>query len=284
MGSSQHGAKLVVVVMLIGGAFAVAESRKEYRYKVSHHASITINNQYGPISVKAGPAKRVSVIAILHSDKVEVDQNQRGNRVELRSHLLEGADASSGVVEYEVLVPADANVRLNSTSGPMHAENLHGDVVIEGNTANVDVRQSTDGHVRVRTLNGPVTLTDIRYGHVEITSLSGDVVLTSVNGPFVNVNSSSGRIHYDGDFGDSGEYSLTSHTGDIEAMAPAYASIDVTARSVQGQVDNDFPLQPEHTSFPVRAGSAFAGTINKAASSVKLFSFSGKIHLKKKIK
>jgi DUF4097 and DUF4098 domain-containing protein YvlB len=284
MGSSQHGAKLLVVAMLVGGAFAVAENRKEYHYKVGHHASVTINNQYGPISVKAGPAKRVSVTAILLSDKVEVDQNQRGNRVVLRSHLLEGADATSGEVAYEVLVPADANVRLNSTSGPMHTENLHGDVVIEGNTANVDVRESTDGHVNVRTLNGPVTLTDIRNGHVEITSLSGDVVLTSVSGPFVNVNSSSGRIHYDGDFGDSGEYFLTSHTGDIEAMAPAYASIDVTARSVQGQVDNDFPLQPEHTSFPVRAGSAFAGTINKAASSVKLFSFSGKIHLKKKIK
>jgi DUF4097 and DUF4098 domain-containing protein YvlB len=181
-----------------------------------------------------------------------------------------------------VLVPSDANVRLNSISGPLHAENLHGDVVIEGNTANVDVREYANGHVHVRTLNGPVTLTDIRNGHVEITSLNGDVVLTSVSGPFVNVNSSSGKIRYDGDFGDNGEYSLTSHTGDIEAMAPAYASIDVTARSVQGQVDNDFPLQPEHTSFPVRAGSAFAGTINKAASSVKLFSFSGKIHLKKK--
>jgi hypothetical protein len=96
------------------------------------------------------------------------------------------------------------------------------------------------------------------------------------------VNSSSGRIHYDGDFGGGGEYSLTSHTGDIEATAPAYASIDVTARSVQGQVESDFQLQPKHTSFPVKAGSAFAGTVGKAASSVKLFSFSGKIHLKKR--
>jgi hypothetical protein len=284
MGSSQRGAMFLVVVVLIGGTFAVAESRKQYHFKVGHHASVTINNQYGPISVKAGPAKQVSVTAILHSDKVEVDQNQRGNRIELKSHLLEGADASSGQVEYEVLVPGDADVRLNSTSGPLHTENLRGDVVIQGNTAIVDVRESSDGHVNIRTLNGPVTLTNIRNGHVEITSLSGDVVLTSVNGPFVTVNSSSGRIHYDGDFGGGGEYSLTSHTGDIEAMAPAYASIDVTARSVQGKVDNEFPLQPEHTSFPVRAGSAFAGTINKAASSVKLFSFSGKIHLKKKIK
>ncbi|HZR55559.1 MAG TPA: DUF4097 family beta strand repeat-containing protein [Terriglobales bacterium] len=285
MGSSQHGAKLLVGVILIGmTALAVAESRQEYHFKVHRHASVTINNQYGPVSVKAGPAKRVSVIAILKSDKVEVDKNQNGNRVVLKSHLLDGADANTGRVEYEVLVPADANIRLNSTSGPLHAENLRGDVVIEGNNAIVDVRESTDGHVHVRTLNGPVTLTDVRNGHVEITSLSGDVVLTSVSGPFVNVNSSSGKIRYDGDFGDGGEYSLTSHSGDIEAMAPAYASIDVTARSVQGQVDNEFPLQPEHTSFTMKAGSAFAGTINKAASSVKLFSFSGKIHLKKKTK
>jgi hypothetical protein len=56
----------------------------------------------------------------------------------------------------------------------------------------------------------------------------------------------------------------------------------VTARSVRGKVENDFLLEPKHTPFVVKAGSAFAGTMNKAASSVRLFSFSGKIHLKKR--
>jgi len=98
----------------------------------------------------------------------------------------------------------------------------------------------------------------------------------------VQVNSTSGRIRYDGDFGSGGQYSLTTHTGDIEASAPADASIDVTARSVKGKVENDFPLEPKHTPFVVKAGSAFAGTIGKAASSVRLLSFSGKIHLKKR--
>ena len=70
-----------------------------------------------------------------------------------------------------------------------------------------------------------------------------------MNGPLVHVNSISGKIHYDGDFGDGGDILLTSHSGDIEAIAPAYASIEVVARSVQGPVENDFPLQPEHTSF-----------------------------------
>jgi DUF4097 and DUF4098 domain-containing protein YvlB len=280
--SRQRAAQLVVVMVLVGVVFATAEEHKEYRFKVGRKASISIINQYGPISVRAGARKEVLVTAILHSDKVEVDRGQSGSRVTLLSHLLPGADTTSGQVEYQVVVPADASVTLHSATGPLHVEKLHGDVILESNTANVDVRDLADGHVHVKTLNGPVTLTNVVDGHVEITSLSGDVILNSVSGPLVEVNSSSGKINYDGDFGGEGEYSLTSHTGDIEATAPGDASIDVTARSEQGKVVSDFSLQPKHTSFPIRAGSAFAGTVGKAASSVKLFSFSGKIHLKKR--
>jgi hypothetical protein len=285
MGSSLRSVQVVVVAgILVAATVGQAETRKEYRFKVGRRPSVSISNQFGPVSVKAGTAKWVVVVALLNSDRVEVDQGQRGSRVSLVSHLLPGADSTTGQVEYQVLVPPNASVNLHSTTGSIHAEKLNGDLVLEGNTANVDVRDVSAGHVHIKTLNGSVTLTDVRDGHVEITSLAGDVVMNAVNGPFVQVNSSSGKIHYDGDFGDEGQYALTSHSGDIEAMAPSYASIEVTARSVQGQVDNDFLLEPEHTSFPIKAGSAFAGTINKAASSVKLFSFSGKIHLKRKLK
>jgi len=278
----QGGAKLAaVVVVLAAASFATGETRKEYRFTVGPRASISITNEYGPISVKPAVGNQVMVTAILHSNKVEVDQSQSGNRVDILSHLLPGATADTGRVDYEVLVPSDASVTLHSTTGPLRAEKLHGDVSLEGATAIVDVRDISDAHVHVKTLNGPVTLTNIYGGHVEITSVSGDVVLNSVSGPLVQVNSTSGRIRYDGDFGSGGEYSLTSHTGDIEASAPADASIDVTARSVRGKVENDFPLQPKHTPFVIKAGSAFAGTMGKAASSVKLLSFSGKIHLKK---
>jgi DUF4097 and DUF4098 domain-containing protein YvlB len=131
-------------------------------------------------------------------------------------------------------------------------------------------------------MNGTVTLGNITNGHVEITSVNGDVVLKSVSGTVVDVSSTTGKITYDGDFGSAGRYQLTSHTGDIEAVAPSRASIDVVARSVKGTVENDFALEPEHTNFVVKAGSAFAGTLGKAASSVKLFTFSGKIHLKQR--
>jgi DUF4097 and DUF4098 domain-containing protein YvlB len=282
MRKRQRAAKLAVVVVLAGTTLVLAETRKELHFKVHRRASVSIINQYGPISVKPSPSRTVEVLATLHSDKVEVDQNQSGDRIDIQSHLLPGADPESGRVDYEILVPAGASVTLRSTTGNLHAEKLQGDLTVEGANAVVDVREVSDAHVHIKTLDGPVTLSNIRDGHVEITSVSGDVSMSSVDGPFVQVSSNSGKIHYDGEFGGGGEYSLTSHTGDIEAMAPSYASIDVVARSEHGKVENDFPLSPRHTSFPIKAGSAFAGTINKAASSVKLLSFSGKIHLKKR--
>jgi len=274
--------KLAFVVLLVGAVAASAQTKKEFRFSVHRHASVSIVNQYGPISVKPAVGNQVVVTALLGSDKVEIDSNQGGNHVTLISHLLPGANAESGRVDYEVLVPADANVSMHSSTGVLYAEKLHGDLILEGNAAPVEIRDMSDGHVHVKTLDGPVHLSNVSDGHVEITSVNGDVVLTSVNGPLVYVNSTSGKIHYDGDFGEGGEYSLMTHTGDIEATAPAYASIDVVARSNQGRVENDFTLQPAHSSFPLKLGSAFAGTMGKAASSVKLFSFSGKIHLKKR--
>jgi len=274
--------KLVVVGAMVAGTL-VAESHKEWHFNVGPKAGVSVNNPYGSISVKPSTNNTVVINAVLHSDKVEVDNRQNGNRVDIQSHLLPGADATSGRVDYEVLVPADASVTLHSSTGPLRAEKLHGDVSLEGSAATVDVRDVADAHVHVKTLTGPITLSNIHDGHVEVDSLSGLVTMTGVTGQLVQVISTSGNIIYIGDFGSSGEYRLTSHSGDIEATVPESTSADVSARSVRGEVQDDIPLQPRtHTWIPLRQGSAFVGTMGKAASSVVLRTFSGKIHLKKR--
>ena len=276
--------QLVAIVALLA-ATLLAESRKEFRINVGPRAGVSVNNPYGSISVRPSNGNVVVINAVLSSDKVEVDKNLVGNRIEIQSHLLPGADAQSGRVDYEIFVPADASVSLHSATGPMRAEGLHGDMTLEGAASIVDVRDITNAHVHVKTLDGPVTLTDVIEGHVEVDSLSGSVTLNRVTGPLVQVISTSGGIHYTGDFGDSGEYRLTSHSGDIDATVPDSTSADVSARSVRGEVRDDIPLQPKaHTSYIVREGSAFVGTMGRAAvsSTVVLRSFSGKIHLRRR--
>jgi len=277
-------AKLVAIGVIVAGAL-VAESKKELRFTVGPKAGVSVMNPYGSIWVRPSTNNTVVVNAVLHSDKVEVDNNQNGNRVDIQSHLLAGADSDTGRVDYEVLIPADASITLHSSTGSLRAEKLHGDVTLEGPGAEVNVRDVSDAHVHVKTMNGPVNLENIQNGHVEVDSLSGEITLKQVNGPLVQVVSTSGRINYIGDFGNSGEYRLSSHSGDIEATIPEWTSADVSARSTRGEVHDDIPLQPKtHTWFPMDKGRAFAGTMGRVAvsSTVVLRSFSGKIHLRKR--
>lgn len=280
----------VVGAMLAGTLVAQTQTtavgaRKDYHFNVGPKSGVSVNNPYGSISVKPSVGNVVTINAVLASDKVEVDNSLVGNRVEIQSHLLPGADAQSGRVDYEILVPSDASVTLHSSTGSLRAEKLHGDVTLEGAAASVDVRDISNAHLHVKTLNGPVTLTNVQDDYVEIDSLSGDVTLNGVTGPLVQVISTSGGISYTGDFGDRGEYRLTSHSGNIEATVPDTTSADVSARSVRGEVHDDIPLQPKtHTWFVIKEGSAFWGTMGRAAvsSTVVLRSFSGKIHLRKR--
>jgi DUF4097 and DUF4098 domain-containing protein YvlB len=272
---------LVLATCLASAAFA--ETKKEFRFTVGPNANVSVDTQYGAISVKPGSGNQVVVTATLKSDKVEVDKQQNGNRIEIASHLLQGADEQTGRVDYELLIPPDATLNLRSSTGPLSAERLQGDLDLEGTDAVVNVRNVSNGHVHVRTMGGPITLTEVRNGHVEIASISGDVHLKSVTGPLVQANSGSGKIFYDGNFGSGGDYKFTTHTGDIEALVPADVSADFSAHSVLGRVQNDFPLQPkQHSRFSVEAGRSFFGTVGKAASEVVLRSFSGKIRLKQR--
>jgi DUF4097 and DUF4098 domain-containing protein YvlB len=286
---SGHTIQLATISAVLAGTIMsgtlLAETHKEYRFNVGPRAGVSVNNPYGSVSVKPSTGNLIVISALLSSDKVEVDNALVGNRVDVQSHLLPGADAQSGRVDYEILAPADASITLHSSTGNLRVEKLHGDVSLEGAAATVDVRDITNAHVHIKTLNGPVTLTNVQDGHVEIDSLSGNVTLRGVNGPLIQVVSTSGGISYVGDFGDHGDYRFTSHSGDIDAVVPGSTSADVSARSVRGEVHDDIPLQPkQHTSFVLKEGVALWGTMGRAAvsSTVVLRSFSGKIHLRKR--
>jgi DUF4097 and DUF4098 domain-containing protein YvlB len=278
---------IAAMILLVGLASTVVaqsktERKKEYRFTVGAHPNISVDTQNGSISAKPGNTTLVIVTATVKSDNVEVDQKQNGNRIDVASHVLQGSGQQAGEIDYELLIPAGATVSLHSTTGPLSAEGLQGDISLEGADAVINVRSIVNGHVHVKTMRGPVTLTDVRNGHVEILSISGDVHLRSVTGPSVQANSGSGKIFYEGDFGSGGDYKFTTHTGDIEALAPPDVSADFRAHSVVGQVQNDFPLQPQHSRFSAEAGRSFFGTAGKASSQVVLRSFSGKIRLKQR--
>lgn len=277
-------AKLAVAVLFgFAALIASAQSRKEMKFSVGPGASLTITNDYGPVTVHTAAGSQIMAVATLRSDQIEIDQTHNGSRVELFTHALQQHPTGDvGKVEFEVTVPPDCAVTIHSSAGPIAVEKVRGDVNADGENANIDVHDVGGGHVHLRTLKGTVTLANVNNGHVEVTSVSGPVKMSNVSGPNVEVNTTNGKISYTGMFSNNGEYSFTTHSGDIEVFLPASASVDVSARSVSGKVENDFPFQPkQHSPFPVTQGRAFAGTSNSGSSGVQLRSFSGTIRVKK---
>lgn len=285
MGRWNRGAKLACTLVVCFLALAAsAQTRKELTFNVGPGASVNIQNDLGPITVHSGSGQQVLVTTTLRSDKVQIDQSQTGQRIELRTRMPQGRPAGDAArVDYDVTVPANCSISVRTVSGPITIERLQGDVTAESDTSNIDVRNTSNGHVHLRTMTGTVTLSNITNGHVEVTSVGGPVTLNDVSGARVEVNTTNGRIAYTGAFAGSGDYLFSTHTGDIDVALPASASLDISARSIRGNVENDFPFQPKTQAAFASAnqGRTFSGTSNQGSASVQLRSFSGKIRVKK---
>ncbi len=272
----------------VGIAFVVlfasrvpATDKKQLRYTVQPGATLNLVSDYGTVRIRAAQAGQIVVAADPASTKVAVDGSQNGNRIELRSRYLEKVSEAEGRVDYDVQVPADTHVVVRTASGPVQVQAVAGDIIVDTENGNVEVRDA-NGHVKVRTVGGSITLTNLHDGFVDATSVGGLVSLRDVSGKSVTVNTTSAPINYTGDFAGAGMYSFTSHSGMIDVSLPASASVDVTARSVNGTVENDFPFSPpSHTSMSLVQGKSLAGTSNSGASSLHLRTFSGRIRVKK---
>ncbi|MBI2678418.1 MAG: DUF4097 family beta strand repeat protein [Candidatus Koribacter versatilis] len=268
-------------MFLIAGVAFAADNRKELKYNLAAGGSLTIVNENGPVSVKGGPGRQVTVVATTHSDKVEVDGNQYGNRVDVRTRALQKASGNDGRVDYEITVPQDTSITVRAAGGPITVEKMRGDVMLEGDSAQVEVRDVANAHVHVRTLAGTITLRSVENGHIEVSSVNGDIRLSNVNGQKLSVNTTKGNIVYDGAVAQNGDYDFITNSGNIDVTLPASASVYLSARSVSGSVENGFPLQQTQPSVAPSSARTLVGTSNTAGSAVNLRSFSGKIRVKK---
>src|SRR5205823_2331049 len=110
MSTAKRFGGVVAVAVACMTTLASAQIKKDFKYALGQQASVTINNEYGPIFVKPSANNELLVTAILQSDKVEIDETRNADRVLLKTHLLPGATAANRSVEYQVQVPANANV------------------------------------------------------------------------------------------------------------------------------------------------------------------------------
>lgn len=273
-------------ILIMGSGLAVAaESTRQTKLAIMPGGIVNVVNSCGSVTLHPGNQHQVVVNATTHSDKVEVDANSvpDGKRVDIRTHALpqQKPTSAESSVDYDIAIPSGVSVTISTATAPITIDRIDGDLSLSSDTGVVTVKNAANARLDIRGVAAPVILTEVN-GEVQVTSSNGSVQLTNVSGTRVRVSTTSGNITYHGDFSGGGTYLLSTHTGAIDIALPESASVDLTARSLRGSVENDFPLQTKsHMTFVPDQGRSFAGTSNSGSSSVELESFSGRIRVKK---
>jgi len=247
---------MISTILVLGAALAsAAQQPKPVKLNVAQGGAVNVVNGGGSVTVHAGAGNQVIFTGTTHSNKVEIDSSSTpdGRRVDIRTHVLsqQRPSADEAKVDYDITVPAGVSVSISTSTAAVTVEKVRGDLTLASDT-------------------GQIVVHEVANSHVHINSVAAPVILANVSGGYIDITSTSGSIAYQGDCA-GGDYVMTSHSGAIDVNLPESASVDLTARSVQGSVENDFPLQPKpHPPFVPSAGRSFAGTSNSGSSSVEL--------------
>ena len=264
----------MLLSLLLGSLAVIQTPQTDTIIPVTTGTRLEVSNPGGEINVRVWERNAVQVKA-RHSSRTFVTIKSHGSVLEIGSDARRGP---ANIVDYELTVPAwlplsldgmYSDMTIDGTRAEVKVETLNGNIVVKGGTGTLKL-SSVQGSILVEGARGRLELNSVSEG-IRVVDAEGDITAETISGSleFVRVRSKSveagtlsGEILYDGTFQEGGAYSFVSHSGDIMLGVPEGASATFNIATLDGEVENLFPVQGlerptrRRTTFRVGAGSA----------------------------
>jgi len=270
-----------------GSAGAATAQKTEKHYTVTGRPVVVIHNiGNGRIEVKSAKNSEVLVSATQATDKVSVDIEQAGDRIDVTSVLVDlAAQPSETEVNFQLTVPEETELQLKTQTGLIYVEQLMGDMTLESVAGDVHLKE-VSGYIIVRTTTGSLVCTQCA-GKLDFKSIGGSAQVLQPALNNVSLMTTTGNILFDGDFVRTGLYSMKSGKGLVEVRFSGNDSFDLNAQTTLGSVDNQAAAYLKPDSHGVRhLASKFTkglfGTVGQGLAKVELSSYSGTIRILKR--
>lgn len=241
-------------------------------YKVGPDGSLEVQNLSGDVHVRVGGNNEIRIEAIkrvryrgnpddakMLLERLRVDMNQVGNRVEIQTWYPRGR--TSGSVDYTISVPASTTVSIKTISGSIEiinvrgevrADTISGDVRVSG-TPNIALAKTVSGSVTAKDINstGALTLASVsgnivtegmKVRSLDVTTVSGDLLLNGLQVERLDAKAVSGSIEFAAPLARGGRYGLQSHSGNVRIAVLNSAGFELDATTFSGSVRSDFPV------------------------------------------
>jgi DUF4097 and DUF4098 domain-containing protein YvlB len=244
-----------------------AESTEEKTLKVSGPVNLTLENDFGDVSVSAGSDGQVKVVAEKTAwgsddaeaqkelDELQVLIEQTGNNIDISIQHPDQMNVLNlrpdiWSVKFTITVPEETATTLHSFNGDLALSGTTSDVDLRTDFGNVDI-SDVSGVVNVKTNNGDVTAQNIVSDEdVSLASDFGEIVAHEITAANITADSTNGTLDLQ-DLTASGVLSAASDFGNISLSNGQATTLDVDSTNgkvtledidVEGKatVQNDF--------------------------------------------
>lgn len=296
---------------------ASVEDRFTKTVAIGTNGTLELENFAGDIVVAVGGGKDVSIEFVRSShgrtdadakaglERVRPEIEVVGTRATVRASYLDRPTSYSVSTDFIVKAPAGTRIVVNSLradvsitgiKGELKVTTASGDIVLtdvgsiqEAKTGNGDVviRGSvSDGQLDAGSLNGDITITDVKARRITANSVNGSVVAREVTCDAASLSTIAGDVVYAGSLAKGGRYEFTSNSGDVRFSPSGSTGYALQATSFTGDISSSIALVGQQgRSLTNQRGPrrrAATAQVGDGSATVTLQTFSGDISIGKR--
>lgn len=269
---------------------AINESRS-----MPEDGHVSIDNLAGTVEIEAWDRAEVEIRGELGDDVEEFEVTESSTGIRIRVHNKHNSRNIDGT-KLILRVPAAAGVEIETVSADIELEGtrgkiiqvntVSGDIVMEASPQRIDLH-SVSGDVEfsgvvsrssVETVSGEITLHGLK-GELVVSTVSGDVSLTDGIFDQARFEAVSGDLILELSLNDGGRLTSDSMSGDLMLRLPSDQQARFSAQTFSGSIQSDFGKSARVSRGP---GSALEYDEGSNGASIRLESFSGDIHIRRK--
>jgi hypothetical protein len=301
-------------------AMASAEGSFNRTLQVSGPVNLDLSTGSGNVQIRSGNSGQVQITGRIKitnwfggdaEDRVKrIESNppiqQSGNDIRI-GHIDDSELRRNVSISYEVIVPADTQIRSHSGSGNQIVEGISGSAEVEAGSGNLKV-SNIGNTVRAETGSGDIQIDQVK-GNVHTKAGSGDIRATNIAGGFeghtgsghikvdqtapgsVNVETGSGGIELTGVHGSleasagsgditaegapAGSWSVRTGSGTVRLKMDSGAAFDLDAHTSSGSISVEQPVTVQGSI----GKKDIRGKVNGGGVSVRVETGSGNVDI-----
>ena len=241
------------LVALCLATVATAQQKVERRHATTRDVYVRLNGAFGALRVTAWAHDSVAILGSLPKG-TRVDGGASEAPSKGMKYYFESPTGGPATGRIELFVPAGATVwakaanaviEVAGVSGGLDLNVIGGSITVGGTPRELNIESmdgavtvtGTPGWMRVKTATGNVTVNG-SSPDAGFTTVGGTITLGGGDYERLRIESVTGNVSFAGTMRRAGSLTIDSHSGTIDLVLPARASLDIEATTIAGTILN----------------------------------------------